>query len=61
MTRSKLYILYKGNNVLFTGDDVEYTKFTSLELQFGNFYKSQIAPFIIRNVSNLWQLGIPKL
>jgi hypothetical protein len=30
-------------------------------MPFGNFYKSQIAPFIIRNVSNLWQLGIPNL
>ena len=32
MKRSKLYLLYKGNNVLYTGDAVEHTKFTSLEL-----------------------------
>lgn len=40
MKRSKLYLLYKGNNVLYTGDDVEHAKFTSLELQFGYFYKT---------------------
>jgi hypothetical protein len=61
MNRTKLYILYKGNNVLFTGDSVKFTDFSSLELKFGSFYKSQIAPFIISNVTNLWQIGIPSL
>jgi hypothetical protein len=61
MTKTKLYLLYKGKNVLFTGDAVHFDSFTSLELPFGNFYKTQIAPFIIRNVTNLWQLGIPTL
>jgi hypothetical protein len=40
MKRSKLYLLYKGNNVLFTGDEVVHSNFTSLELQFGYFYKT---------------------
>jgi len=61
MNKTKLYLLYKGYNVLFTGDDVRHDNFTSLELPFGNFYKTQLAPFIVKNVTNLWQLGIPRL
>ena len=61
MKRSKLYLLYKGNNVLFNGDGVQHLEFTSLELPFGTFYKTQISPFMIKNVSNLWQLGIPSI
>ncbi len=61
MDKTKLYLLYKGNNVLFTGDNVQRDAFTSLELPFGNFYKTQLSPFIIKSVSNLWQLGIPKI
>jgi hypothetical protein len=58
---SKLYLLYKGNNILFDGENVTPLDFTSLELPFGAFYKTQLSPFLIRNVSNLWQLGIPSL
>jgi len=54
MDKTKLYLLYKGNNVLFSGDDVTFDTFTSLELPFGYFYKTQLAPFIVRNVTNLW-------
>jgi hypothetical protein len=59
--KTKLYLLYKGNNILFTGDNIQFTPFTSLELPFGSFYKTQLSPFLLRNVSNLWQLGIPRL
>jgi hypothetical protein len=40
MNQTKLYLLYKGNNVLFTGDDITFDSFTSLGLPFGNFYKT---------------------
>ena len=59
MDKTKFYLLYKGNNVLFTGDNINFDSFTSLELPFGSFYKTQLAPFIVKNVTNLWQLGIP--
>jgi hypothetical protein len=61
MNRSNFYIIYKGNNVLFTGADIVRYPYSSPDLQFGYFYKAQIDPFIVRNVSNLWQLGIPYL
>ena len=59
--KTKLYLLYKGKNILFTGDNIVDTDFTSLELPFGSFYKTQMSPFLLRNVTNLWQLGIPRL
>lgn len=52
--KTKLYLLYKGKNLLFTGDNIVSTDFTSLELPFGTFYKTQMSPFMLRNVSNLW-------
>jgi hypothetical protein len=58
---SKLYLLYKGNNILFDGENVTPIDFTSLELPFGSFYKTQLSPFVVRNVSNLWQIGMPQL
>ena len=61
MNRSNLYSIYKGNNVLFTGVDIEREPYASPDLQFGYFYKTHIDPFIIRNVSNRWQLGFPRL
>lgn len=59
--KTKLYMLYKGNNILFTGDNIEKQSFTSLELPFGSFYKTQMSPFLLRNLTSLWQLGIPRL
>lgn len=38
--KSRLYLLLKGNNVLFNGNGVQFTSFTSLELPFGTYYKS---------------------
>ena len=61
MTRSNLFVRYKGNNVPFTGVDINPQPYASLDPQYGYLYKAQIDPFIIRNVSSPWQPGIPKL
>lgn len=54
---SKLYFLYGGNNYFFTGKQITQIWFTSLELPFGKFYKTQISPFYEDNLFNLWPWG----
>ena len=39
MDKTKFYLLYKGNNVLFTGDNINFDSFTSLELPFEVFIR----------------------
>ncbi len=54
---SKLYFLYAGNNYYFTGKQIQQIWFTSLELPFGHFYKTQISPFFKDELKNLWPWG----
>lgn len=54
---SKLYLLYGGNNYFFTGKQITQIWFSSLELPFGHFYKTQISPFYEYNQFNLWPWG----
>lgn len=51
---SELFLLYSGRDYYFTGKQIENIWFTSLELSFGKFYKTQISPFIEDNVDGLY-------
>jgi hypothetical protein len=51
---TKLYFLYSGRNYYFTGKENLQLWFTSLELEFGSFYKTQLAPFFTKQPYNLW-------
>lgn len=53
-----LYLLYSGNNYFFTGRDMQPIYFTSLEMPFGSFYKTQINPVYYSKLSSLWNLGL---
>lgn len=57
---SQLYLLYAGNNYFFTGKKIQQIWFTSLELPFGHFYKTQISPFFKDELKNLWPWGHPE-
>ena len=57
---SQLYLLYAGNNYFFTGKKIQQIWFTSLELPFGHFYKTQISPFFKDELKNLWPWGRPE-
>lgn len=48
--QAKFYLSYTGNDVRFTGTNVEKPGYQSLDLPFGFFYKTQIAPFVIRTI-----------
>lgn len=58
---SKLYLLYKGNSTVFNGSNLIDSPFTSVELPFSAYYKTQLHPLLINNLTNLWQLGILSL
>ena len=51
---TKLYLLYSGQNFYFTGKQKLNLWFTSLELPFGGFYKTQIAPFFTTKPYSNW-------
>lgn len=53
-----LYLLYSGDNYYFTGTDMQDTYFTSLELPFGGFYKTQISPVLYSRLTNKFSLNI---
>ena len=55
---TKLYFLYQGTSYFFTGTDLTYSGFTSLDLEMGKFYKTQIAPLIDKTMPNPWQIDI---
>ena len=54
---TKLYLLYSGESYYFTGLAITPQWFTSLELSFGKFYKTQISPFYKNVLNNLWPLS----
>lgn len=54
---TKLYFLYGGQNYFFTGVRIQKQWFSSLELPFGSFCKTQISPFYENNLENLWPWG----
>ena len=54
---TRLYLLYSGQSYYFTGLAVTPQWFTSLELEFGYFYKTQISPFYKNVLNNLWPLS----
>ncbi|TNV78987.1 hypothetical protein FGO68_gene10188 [Halteria grandinella] len=58
-SHSKLYLSYTGKDVFFSGLDVQTLPYKSKDLPFGYFYKTQIAPFWIKDVRNVWQIGFP--
>lgn len=54
---TRLYLLYAGQSYYFTGLALTPQWFTSLELEFGSFYKTQISPFYKDELNNLWPLS----
>lgn len=58
---TKLYLLYNGVSSYFTGKEVDAIPFSSLELPFGRFYKTQLSPFYEDSLTNLWPWGKSKL
>ncbi|TNV78901.1 hypothetical protein FGO68_gene724 [Halteria grandinella] len=47
-----LYFIYKGSSRYFSGREINQQDFSSLDLQFGNFYKTQVMPFILDTLEN---------
>ena len=45
--------------MIFSGEGVVTQPYSSLDLPFGYFYKTQIAPMIVSELKDLWQLGVP--
>ena len=51
---TKLYLTYSGQNYYFTGQKNVPIWFTSIELEFGKFYKTQLAPYFTKQPDTLW-------
>ena len=55
---ARLYLLYYGQSYYFTGKVYREIRFTSLDLPFGSFYTTQLAPIRYMTLASLWQIGV---
>ena len=58
---TKFYLGYSGRDVSYSGLNIARKDYHSPVLPFGAFYKTQVAPFIVRTIENVWQFGLGQL
>jgi hypothetical protein len=51
---TKYYLGYTGKDVSYSGLNLERNDYKSPVLAFGAYYKTQIAPILVKTIENVW-------